>query len=311
MEGGLTRLAAVFQSQYPAVVGPVRSGRLTDEGIADDLNHPVFAYSGTNAIFLPDPAVPARDRRGRRNHPELFYRSVSTSSRTTFTPMSPPWRPPPPPTPLPPPCSTSSPAGGQFTGAGVGPGRPHRPGLPGGGRDMGLERRRPAVAARPGRPGRCRPLRRPAERHQRDRPVRPVHHLRRGDGRGRAPAPIPEGLLVGSGAAWYFSNGEGGEGDVGTEPLTSVTVWKAAAGASGAADPGPHLGGAGSGGGAALPAAVNPARRPEAAETTGPARVPPVHWCLWLLPRPDPPCPVAAPVLTWSNGVWPRCCAAG
>ena len=43
----------MFQSQYPNLVGPVRSGRLTDPAIVDDLNHPVFAYSGTNAVFLP------------------------------------------------------------------------------------------------------------------------------------------------------------------------------------------------------------------------------------------------------------------
>ena len=75
VEGGLTRLAAVFQSHYPDVVGPVRSGRLTDEAIADDLNHPVLAYSGTNAIFLPlleaQPVTSANDN----DHPELFYRA--------------------------------------------------------------------------------------------------------------------------------------------------------------------------------------------------------------------------------------------
>jgi hypothetical protein len=53
VEGGLTRLAAVFQSSYPTNVGPVRSGRLTDEGVADDLAHPVLAFAGTNAIFMP------------------------------------------------------------------------------------------------------------------------------------------------------------------------------------------------------------------------------------------------------------------
>lgn len=77
VEGGLTRLAAVFQSHYPTVVGPVRSGRLTDEAIADDLNHPVLAYSGTNAIFLPlleaQPVTSANDN----DHPELFYRAGS------------------------------------------------------------------------------------------------------------------------------------------------------------------------------------------------------------------------------------------
>lgn len=80
VEGGLTRLAAIFQSHYPTVVGPVRSGRLTDEAIADDLNHPVLAYSGTNAIFLPQleaqPVTSANDN----DHPELFYRSGPNSA---------------------------------------------------------------------------------------------------------------------------------------------------------------------------------------------------------------------------------------
>ncbi|HUJ66202.1 MAG TPA: DUF3048 domain-containing protein, partial [Acidimicrobiales bacterium] len=75
VEGGLTRLAAVFQSDYPAVVGPVRSGRLTDEYIADDLNRPVFTFSGTNANFLPildsQPLTPVNES----NEPSLFYRA--------------------------------------------------------------------------------------------------------------------------------------------------------------------------------------------------------------------------------------------
>ena len=75
VEGGLTRLAAVFQSDYPTVVGPVRSGRLTDQFIADDLNHPVLAFSGTNANFLPildsQPLTPVNEN----NEPALFYRA--------------------------------------------------------------------------------------------------------------------------------------------------------------------------------------------------------------------------------------------
>jgi hypothetical protein len=77
VEGGLTRLAAIFQSSYPTVVGPVRSGRLTDEYIADDLNHPVYAYSGTNADFLPilraQPLTDVDDD----NQPGAFYRNPS------------------------------------------------------------------------------------------------------------------------------------------------------------------------------------------------------------------------------------------
>ena len=74
VEGGLSRLAAVFQSNYPGQVGPVRSGRLTDEGVADDLNHPVLVFAGTNAIFLPillsQPVTVADEN----NYPNLFQR---------------------------------------------------------------------------------------------------------------------------------------------------------------------------------------------------------------------------------------------
>ncbi|MDA8062525.1 MAG: DUF3048 domain-containing protein [Actinomycetota bacterium] len=74
VEGGLTRLAAVFQTVYPASVGPVRSGRLTDEGIADDLGHPVLAFSGANGLFLPvlmaQPVTVVDDD----NYPGIFER---------------------------------------------------------------------------------------------------------------------------------------------------------------------------------------------------------------------------------------------
>jgi hypothetical protein len=75
VEGGLTRLAAVFQSDYPTVVGPVRSGRLTDEFIADDLNQPVYAFSGTNAIFLPILDSQPVTAVNENNEPALFYRA--------------------------------------------------------------------------------------------------------------------------------------------------------------------------------------------------------------------------------------------
>jgi hypothetical protein len=50
-EQGTTRLAAVFQSQ-DAVVGPVRSARTSDVGIAGALNRPMLAYSGANGGVL-------------------------------------------------------------------------------------------------------------------------------------------------------------------------------------------------------------------------------------------------------------------
>lgn len=49
VEGGATRLAAVFHSQEVNVVGPVRSMRTTDVQILQMLNKPLFANSGGNS----------------------------------------------------------------------------------------------------------------------------------------------------------------------------------------------------------------------------------------------------------------------
>ncbi|TCP57175.1 DUF3048 family protein [Tamaricihabitans halophyticus] len=46
VEGGLTRLAAVFTGELPNVVGPVRSARETDVQLFAGYDRPVFAYSG-------------------------------------------------------------------------------------------------------------------------------------------------------------------------------------------------------------------------------------------------------------------------
>jgi hypothetical protein len=51
VEGGMTRLAAVFHSARPEAIGPVRSARSTDIGIAASYRRPVFANSGANGIF--------------------------------------------------------------------------------------------------------------------------------------------------------------------------------------------------------------------------------------------------------------------
>jgi hypothetical protein len=44
----LTRFAAVFQSQTPDPVGPIRSGREQDVQLLGSLNKPIFAWSGGN-----------------------------------------------------------------------------------------------------------------------------------------------------------------------------------------------------------------------------------------------------------------------
>ncbi len=51
VEGGITRLAAIFDSHLPAKVGPVRSVRRTDREIVAPL-HGIFAFSGGAAYAL-------------------------------------------------------------------------------------------------------------------------------------------------------------------------------------------------------------------------------------------------------------------
>jgi hypothetical protein len=45
----MTRFAAVFQSQDPGEVGPIRSGRTQDVYLLESLNQPLFLWSGGNA----------------------------------------------------------------------------------------------------------------------------------------------------------------------------------------------------------------------------------------------------------------------
>ena len=48
VEGNITRLVAVFHSQQPGTVGPVRSARTTDVQLLPQLGHPLLAWSGGN-----------------------------------------------------------------------------------------------------------------------------------------------------------------------------------------------------------------------------------------------------------------------
>lgn len=52
VEGGATRLAAIFHSAGPVEVGPVRSARTSDLDLLANLNHPIFVFSGGNGGVL-------------------------------------------------------------------------------------------------------------------------------------------------------------------------------------------------------------------------------------------------------------------
>lgn len=53
VEGGLTRLFAVYQSQSPELIGPIRSARITDTDLVPAFGTPGFAYSGSAARLVP------------------------------------------------------------------------------------------------------------------------------------------------------------------------------------------------------------------------------------------------------------------
>lgn len=53
VEGGLTRLAAIFSSTIPLRVGPVRSARISDIDILSQFGRVAFAYSGAQRKLLP------------------------------------------------------------------------------------------------------------------------------------------------------------------------------------------------------------------------------------------------------------------
>lgn len=69
VEGGVTRFAAIFQSQS-SIVGPVRSGRTTDLTLVSSLGEPLLLYSGANLVI--DGII--------RRQPLIQNRSAETSS---------------------------------------------------------------------------------------------------------------------------------------------------------------------------------------------------------------------------------------
>lgn len=53
VEGGLSRILAVFSSHFPRVIGPVRSARQDDIRLLRQFRRPAFAFSGAQPELLP------------------------------------------------------------------------------------------------------------------------------------------------------------------------------------------------------------------------------------------------------------------
>lgn len=75
VEGGVTRLAALFHSGDSDPVGPVRSARLTDIDVFGPLNVPLYAYSGGNAGVTEAIGASPQHDVGFSFFPDAYFRS--------------------------------------------------------------------------------------------------------------------------------------------------------------------------------------------------------------------------------------------
>ena len=85
IEGGKSRFMAIYHSRLPEVVMPVRSARSSDIDLLLNLNHPVFAYWGSNDIVLSELQVAERgggfDRRSASSQGSQYLDRDSSRAR--------------------------------------------------------------------------------------------------------------------------------------------------------------------------------------------------------------------------------------
>jgi hypothetical protein len=78
VEGGLTRLATVFSSSIPAVVGPIRSARISDIELLSQYGKVAFAYSGAQKKMFPVIAAANLFDVGANKYGPTFYSNDPT-----------------------------------------------------------------------------------------------------------------------------------------------------------------------------------------------------------------------------------------
>ena len=80
VEGGLTRLAAVFSSRIPELIGPIRSARISDIDLLAQYGKVAFAYSGAQSKLLPVIASSGMLDLGAQHESPLIYTRDATRS---------------------------------------------------------------------------------------------------------------------------------------------------------------------------------------------------------------------------------------
>ncbi|MFK0215773.1 DUF3048 domain-containing protein [Streptomyces sp. NPDC090298] len=76
VEGGVTRLLAVYSSHLPALTGPVRSARESDIALLGDFGRPALAYSGAQSALNPLLRAAPLDLVSEGTTPGAFLRSA-------------------------------------------------------------------------------------------------------------------------------------------------------------------------------------------------------------------------------------------
>ena len=85
VEGGLTRLATIFSSNYPSDIGPVRSARISDLDILAQYGRVAFAYSGAQTKFRPKIREANLVDLGADHEPaSIYYRNLDRSEPTNL-----------------------------------------------------------------------------------------------------------------------------------------------------------------------------------------------------------------------------------
>ncbi|RRO20395.1 DUF3048 domain-containing protein [Saccharopolyspora rhizosphaerae] len=97
VEGGLSRILAIFSTHKPDVVGPVRSARETDAEILPQYGRPTLAYSGAAPEVLPTIAAAPLTDASDKNVPGAYSRDEARPSphnlfvNTNRLPPGQPW----------------------------------------------------------------------------------------------------------------------------------------------------------------------------------------------------------------------------
>jgi len=81
VEGGLTRLAAIFSSKIPSRIGPVRSARISDIDILSQFGRVAFAYSGAQKKLLPVISAANVQDLGAQRQSSTIYTTDPTRNR--------------------------------------------------------------------------------------------------------------------------------------------------------------------------------------------------------------------------------------